>query len=194
MARKFNLQPWRVQRREEQKKNFIIATAVIAFVCLAAFGADYWLQTKHIEQQQAAIALLNQNIAKFTKAKNEVKRIESLNKEIDQQISVIQELQSQRGLATEMLNYIALNTPENVFLNAIDYQNKRITIQGVAANDSGISQFMRNMERFPYFSTGNVNYSAAKSNQRYIVDADSEAKEFDVSMTVESKIEPESQQ
>ena len=40
MARKFNLQPWREQRRDEQKKNFTYASFGIVFLCAAALGAD----------------------------------------------------------------------------------------------------------------------------------------------------------
>ena len=54
MARKFNLQPWRAQRREEQRKTFTYATIAMIIACMAALGIDYWLQNKHIEQQESA--------------------------------------------------------------------------------------------------------------------------------------------
>jgi type IV pilus biogenesis protein pilN len=104
MARKFNLQPWREQRREEQRKSFIYATVGIIAICAAALGADYWLQTNYLEQQQAAISRLESDIAKLATAKKEVERLRKLNEQVNQQIDVIQALQAERGFVTEMLD------------------------------------------------------------------------------------------
>ena len=175
MARKFNLQPWREQRREEQKKGFAYATVGIVLLCAAALGADYWLQNRYIEQQEAAISNLEAG----------KDRLKELNKQVNLQIEVIQKLQAERGLATEMLDYIAQNTPETVFLSSIDYKSGKVIITGVASNDSGVAQFMRNMERFQYFSTASVDsITAAKGNNSFKVPEGSEVKEFTVNMEV----------
>ena len=185
MARKFNLQPWREQRREEQKKGFTYATVGIALICAAALGADYWLQTDYIEKQQTAISNLETGIAKLAVAKQDVDRLQELNKQVNLQIEVIQKLQAERGLATEMLDYIAKNTPETVFLSSIDYKSGKVIITGVASNDSGVAQFMRNMEKFQYFSTASVgSITAAMGNNSFKVPEGSEVKEFSVNMEV----------
>ena len=82
MARKFNLQPWREQRRDEQKKNFTYASFGIVFLCAAALGADYWQQTNYIEEQKSAISQLEENINKLSTAETEVKRLQELNRTI----------------------------------------------------------------------------------------------------------------
>ncbi|MDO4643302.1 MAG: PilN domain-containing protein [Cardiobacteriaceae bacterium] len=185
MARKFNLQPWREQRREEQRKGFTYATVGIILVCALALGADYWLQTQYIQQQESAIKQLEDDITKLSVAEKEVKRLQELNKQVNLQIDVIQGLQAERGLATEMLDYIAQNTPETVFLDSIDYKSGKVVIQGVAINDSAVAQFMRNMEKFQYFSTASVNsITAAQSNNSFTVPEGSEVKQFVVNMEV----------
>ena len=185
MARKFNLQPWREQCREQQKKGFAYATVGIVLLGAAALGADYWLQNRYIEQQEAAISNLEAGKAKLSVAKQEVDRLKELNKQVNLQIEVIQKLQAERGLATEMLDYIAQNTPETVFLSSIDYKSGKVIITGVASNDSGVAQFMRNMERFQYFSTASVDsITAAKGNNSFKVPEGSEVKEFTVNMEV----------
>ena len=156
MARKFNLQPWREQRRDEQKKNFTYASFGIVFLCAAALGADYWQQTNYIEEQKSAISQLEENINKLSTAETEVKRLQELNRQVNLQIDVIQGLQAERGLATEMLDYIAQHTPETVFLSSINYQAGKVVITGVASNDSGVAQFIRNMEKFQYFSKASI--------------------------------------
>ena len=119
MARKFNLQPWRAQRREEQRKTFTYATIAIVIACALALAANYWYETNYIEQQEVAKEQIKSETAKLSKAKSEVERLTELNRQVNLQIEVIQGLQAQRGLVTEMLDYIAKNTPETIFLFVI---------------------------------------------------------------------------
>ena len=185
MARKFNLQPWREQRREEQRKSFIYATVGIIAICAAALGADYWLQTNYLEQQQAAVSRLESDIAKLATAKKEVERLRKLNEQVNQQIDVIQALQAERGFVTEMLDYIAQNTPETVFLDSIDYKSGKVIVTGVASSDGGVAQFIRNMDKFQYFSKVALdNIKAAVGNESFKVPSDSEVKQFTINIDV----------
>ena len=185
MARKFNLQPWREQRRDEQKKNFTYASFGIVFLCAAALGADYWQQTNYIEEQKSAISQLEENINKLSTAETEVKRLQELNRQVNLQIDVIQGLQAERGLATEMLDYIAQHTPETVFLSSINYQAGKVVITGVASNDRGVAQFIRNMEKFQYFSKASIeNIVTAVKNNSFTVPEGSEVKQFTVHIDV----------
>jgi type IV pilus biogenesis protein pilN len=185
MARKFNLQPWREQRRDEQKKNFTYASFGIVFLCAAALGADYWQQTNYIEEQKSAISQLEENINKLSTAETEVKRLQELNRQVNLQIDVIQGLQAERGLATEMLDYIAQHTPETVFLSSINYRAGKVVITGVASNDSGVAQFIRNMEKFQYFSKASIeNIVTAVKNNSFTVPEGSEVKQFTVHIDV----------
>ena len=185
MARKFNLQPWREQRRDEQKKNFTYASFGIVFLCAAALGADYWQQTNYIEEQKSAISQLEENINKLSTAETEVKRLQELNRQVNLQIDVIKGLKEERGLATEMLDYIAQHTPETVFLSSINYQAGKVVITGVASNDSGVAQFIRNMEKFQYFSKASIeNIVTAVKNNSFTVPEGSEVKQFTVHIDV----------
>ena len=186
MARKFNLQPWRAQRREEQRKTFFYATVGIVAICALALGLDYWLQTQYIEQQEAAKAYLKAETAKLSNAENEIKRLKALNDEVNRQITVIQGLQAERGLATEMLDYIAKNTPETVFLRSIDYKSGKVAIQGIAMNDSAVATFIRNLEKFPYFSPAAVEkiVGTVGDKKSFTVPPGSEVKEFVINMEV----------
>lgn len=193
MARKFNLQPWRAQRREEQRKTFTYATIAIVIACALALAANYWYETNYIEQQEVAKEQIKSETAKLSKAKSEVERLTELNRQVNLQIEVIQGLQAQRGLVTEMLDYIAKNTPETIFLQSVDYQageigkDGSVAIKGIAMNDSAVAQFIRNMEKFSYFSppanveriTGTVG-----DEKSFTVPPNSEVKEFVIHVKV----------
>ena len=193
MARKFNLQPWRAQRREEQRKGFTYATVFIIIASALALGADYWLQNKYIEQQETAKEYIKAETAKLSNAEKEIERLKLLNEEVNRQITVIQGLQAQRGLVTEMLDYVATNTPESIFLRSIDYKSGEtdqlgnVAIRGIAMNDSAVAQFIRNMEKFPHFAppanveriSGNIS-----DDKSFTVPSGSEVKEFVIHVKV----------
>ena len=180
MARKFNLQPWRAQRREEQRKTFTYATIAIVIACALALAANYWYETNYIEQQEVAKEQIKSETAKLSKAKSEVERLTELNRQVNLQI-------------TEMLDYFAKNTPETIFLRSVDYQaggigkDGGVAIKGIAMNDSAVAQFIRNMEKFSYFSppadveriTGTVG-----DEKSFTVPPNSEVKEFVIHVKV----------
>ena len=139
----------------------------------------------YLEQQQAAISRLESDIAKLATAKKEVERLRKLNEQVNQQIDVIQALQAERGFVTEMLDYIAQNTPETVFLDSIDYKSGKVIVTGVASSDGGVAQFIRNMDKFQYFSKVALdNIKAAVGNESFKVPSDSEVKQFTINIDV----------
>ena len=84
-----------------------------------------------------------------------------------------------------MLDYIAQHTPETVFLSSINYQAGKVVITGVASNDSGVAQFIRNMEKFQYFSKASIeNIVTAVKNNSFTVPEGSEVKQFTVHIDV----------
>lgn len=185
MSRKFNLQPWRAEKRALQKKNFIATTMLIAILIAGALMAERWLQLRIVEKQEAALELLNKDIARFNRAKAEVERLDTLNKEVNLQIGVIQELQSKRGLTVEMLDYIAQHTPESIFLTEISYSGTELGFRGIANNDTGVSEFMREMSGFKNFAVPQLrSIQSATSTDRFTVSEDSEVKSFHVVVQV----------
>lgn len=185
MARKFNLQPWRSQLREAQKKQFGIATGVVALVAAGLLYSYHMLQNGHIDDQQIAIQDLKKEIATFKKAEDEVKDIGALNDELLKQITVIHGLQMERGLTVKILNYLALNTPDSVFLQSLAYADGVITLEGVAENEMGVSAIIRNLERLPnVVGIRLLSMKRAEGDDRYEVGANTEVKTFTLAIRV----------
>lgn len=179
MARKFNLQPWRVQRREAQKKQFAIICGITALICAVLLYGYYLMYKRYIHSQEQAITTLQTNINKFKRAQDEVMKVKALNEEVKRQISVIQGLEAQRGLTIRILNYMAKQTPDTVFLEEVSYNKNNLTIKGVAENEMGVSALIRKLDEFP--NSANVvliNMHKAKNTSRFSVTDDTEVKAF----------------
>lgn len=185
MARQFNLQPWRAARRAQVKKNFTITTFCIALVCVVVLYGYKMLQEHFIAEQNSAIRNLNTHIAQLKKAENEVKRSQALSEEVQKQIRVIEGLEAQRGVTVQMLDFLAKETPPSIFLQSLTYRDGMLHISGIAQSETGVSDYIRQLKKFPYFSV--VHWEGmrqAKSNARFKVSETTEVRSFDLSVQV----------
>ncbi len=191
MARKFNLQPWRAERRKEQKKQFAIVCGATALFCSVLLYGYHMLQKRYIHGQEQAINTLQNNIIKFKRAQEEVEKVKALNAEVTRQISVIHNLEAQRGLTLRMLNYMAKETPETVFLEEVAYKNNNLTIKGIAENEMGVSALIRKLEEFPNSaSVVLINMHKAKNTERFTVTEDTEVKAFTLVVYITANLLP----
>lgn len=185
MARRFNLQPWRAERREKHRKQFVAVTAILAIASFALFYGYGYLKKKYIESQQQAIVILKQNIDKYKYAEEEVEKVKELNKELTREIEEIQKMQARRSLSVKILNHIALNTEEKVFLNELSLKDCDIKLVGVAENEPSVSNFIRKMQSFS--ETKDVNLISMKklaSTKRYEVLGETEVRDFELNIAV----------
>lgn len=213
MARRFNLQPWRHEQREAQRKTFITITAAIAVITALLLGAYCIMMDRYIESQQNGISRLEQKIKDCEKAEKQIAAIKKLNEGIEQQISTIYALQLQRSTTVEILDHIAKKTPENILINNISYGNdsgrgrkadiaageKVLLISGVAENELAVSSFMSELNSFGQFAPAKiVGIERASNTDRYTVPDDTDVRSFRVSIVVSpkasDKLNPESMQ
>lgn len=183
MAKKFNLQPWRERLRNEQKKKFNNTTAILFLATAGLAVFDKLQQDSYIESQEASKVLLKGEIEKLKKTAETINLIKEVNDEVEQQVKAIDKLQSQRGFTVELMDYIAHNTPDTVFLKSIEFSNKSnaVLIGGVAENDAGVAAFMANMQNFHRLAEGKLDKQgifSAKSTSAYLVSDNTEIKEF----------------
>ncbi|MBP3194936.1 MAG: PilN domain-containing protein [Cardiobacteriaceae bacterium] len=172
MTRRFNLQPWRAELREAQKKQFTNLTAVIVVAALAVCGIYWFLEQGYLDKQQEAISHIDSEIKSLENAKKEVEKVGKFNQEVLRQIQTIQHLQSDRGLTLQMFDYISSKMPETVFLNSVRYNNGTLTLNGTAENEMGVSAFVRELEKFPNFVNVTLGgmYTATNTSRYRVAD------------------------
>lgn len=181
MKIRFNLQPWREEQRIAQQKRFIAITAVVVIALLALCGLNYYLEKSYIDDQQEAITILQSDITSLQSAKKEVEDTQALIAEINKQITSIEDLQSQREIALKLMDYLAKATPDDVFLNSVDFDGEKIVIRGISENDAGVASFMRAIEDSGFLTSPKFDgLESAKTTNRYVVPDESEIKSFTV--------------
>jgi len=143
---KINLLPWRALQREDNKKKFIVITAILVFIVIMGVagvnGAVIrWTKTQNIQNQslQDKIKVLNESI-------EEMKALNVTSQEIVAKIKIVHDLQLRRGMTARLWDELIRILPADAFLTNIQCEKKSITFQGDAESHHSIAQLMRNLE------------------------------------------------
>lgn len=153
MTININLLPWRAERKELLKKEFL---TMLVFGIVVSCGLVLIMHMTVVRQ----IASQNDN---NTYLKNEIKQlddqiaqIQSLEKEKQQllaKMEVIQQLQASRPEVVRLFDAIVRIIPPGLFLTKLSRTGSHILIDGKAESNTRVSTFMRNIEASGLFKT-----------------------------------------
>ena len=69
---------------------------------------------------------------------------------------VVETLQSNRSEVVHLLDQLARQLPEGIYLKAIKQAGSRVTINGYTQSNARVSTLMRNLEASPYLENANL--------------------------------------
>lgn len=157
---KINLLPYReIIRKENIITHAVIAGVTIGMILIIIVSVDYVMRSR-INKVKSEIARIDREIKK-----NEVslKAIKELKEEKDtyrKQFQVIENLKKDKEGPVRILDEIATRIPQKTWLVALKQSGNSLQLDGVAMENSLISEFMVNLKKSPYFK--NVNLIASE--------------------------------
>ena len=160
-----NLLPWRDERRQELKKEFL---GVIAFVLAFAVGLVLLgdrVVNSQIEEQKSRNQYLKQHIAVLDKQVAEIRDIQKKRNQLLDRMRVIQELQGNRPIIVRILDQLVRTVPDGVFYTNLTTRNKVINIRGVAESNNRVSSLMRRLDASDWLA--NPNLDAVRAAPEY---------------------------
>jgi type IV pilus assembly protein PilN len=139
-----NLLPHREAKRRQRKRSFFIGLGLAALAGVGLVGAWYTV----LQQMTAAQVSRNDFLrTEIKRLDTQVKDIANLRSEIEalkaRQKSV-EDLQIERNTPVYLLDELARQTPEGVYLTNIRQVAQVVTINGVAQTNERVSEFLRN--------------------------------------------------
>lgn len=140
-----NLLPWRVEKREREKNEFIsylLAAVVIAIVTV--FGINYYARSL-VEQQTQRNAKIKSEITRLEGELREIKTLKILRQTLIARMNIVQDLQATRTLTVRLLNEIIDILPDGVYLYQISRVGDKVTLLGYAQSNTNISDLMRSI-------------------------------------------------
>lgn len=159
-----NLLPWREERRQELKKEFI-ATVVLVL----ALGAGLLLLADRvvngqIDHQEARNEYLESNIKELNKMVAEIKDLQKRRDQLLDRMRVIQELQGNRPIIVRVLDQLVRTVPDGVFYQTLDTNKNRISISGYAESNNRVSSLMRSLDASDWLASPNLDSVKAAPN------------------------------
>ena len=139
-----NLLPHREEKRIQRKQRFFAALGMSALIGLVLVALWYGIQQQMIGSQQARNDFLKSEIAKLDE---EIKDVSTLKSEIEAlkaRQKAVEDLQTDRNMPVHILNELARQTPEGIYLKSIKQEGQFVTVTGVAQTNERVSAFLRN--------------------------------------------------
>jgi type IV pilus assembly protein PilN len=146
-----DLRPWREERRKERQKNFILMLVLI----VVAAGAAGWSWDQQVASQIAfqnqRNTFLERRISDLDQKIAEIQSLREQREKLVERMEVIQSLQGDRPIIVHVFDAMVKATPEGVYFNTMTSQGTTINITGNADRPLSISDFLRNLDRSPWF-------------------------------------------
>lgn len=151
-----NLLPWRDERRQELKKEFL---SVIAFVVALAVGLILLgdrVVNSQIDSQTARNKYLSEHIEVLNKQVAEIRDIQKKRNQLLDRMRVIQELQGNRPVIVRILDQLVRTVPDGVFYTNLQNHNRVITLKGIAESNNRVSSLMRRLDASDWLADPNL--------------------------------------
>ncbi len=151
-----NLLPWREERRQELKKQFLIS---LVFVLATGAGlvllADR-IVNGQIDNQNARNQYLTENIKVLDKQVAEIRDLQKRRNQLLDRMRVIQELQGNRPIIVRVLDQLVRTVPDGVFYTNLSTKGKTISISGIAESNNRVSSLMRRLDASDWLANPNL--------------------------------------
>ena len=141
-----NLLPWREERRQELKKEFLAAVALVLALAAGLVLLADRVVNNQIDNQTSRNQYLTENIKELDKQVAEIRDLQKRRNQLLDRMRVIQELQGNRPIIVRVLDQLVRTVPDGVFYTQISTQGKKISIKGVAESNNRVSSLMRRLE------------------------------------------------
>lgn len=180
-----NLLPWREKQRQAKKKEYLGILGLVAFgafavMYLVGMTIDHMIDNQRHRNQfmQTQIAGLDAQIAK-------IKDIKEKKAAIEQQMALIEQLQTSRNVAAHVLDELAKIVPAGVSFKSLKRTNNQIEVQGQSESNNRLAEFMRQLQNSEVFDREDL--SSIRASQ----DAGGAVSDFKITFHVSNKIAPD---
>jgi type IV pilus assembly protein PilN len=148
-----NLLPWRQELRKQRQQEFIFLLVAVVSVAFVMVLFSHMVLSNQVSAQTER----NQYIqAEITKLDGQIKEIDALQKRRDELLSrmkVIQDLQGRRPVIVRVFDELVRVLPDGVYLRNLARTGDSFKMTGVAESANQVSNFMRNLDASPWFTS-----------------------------------------
>ena len=175
-----NLLPWREERRQNLKKEFLASVALVLVLGAGLVLLADRVVNSQIDTQMARNEYLAENIKELDKQVAEIRDLQKRRNQLLDRMKVIQELQGNRPIIVRVLDPLVRTVPDGVFYSSLSSQDKLISISGVAESNNRVSSLMRRLDASDWLANSVLSKVQAQP------DFGAEANKFDLTVNVQA--------
>ncbi len=147
---RINLLPHREEKRRLRQKQFAAFAGIAIFLGLMAAVLVWVVLNQQVEQQQANVAYMKNEISKLDKQIEEIRKIREETASLLAKKQVVESLQSNRSEPVQLLDQLLRQLPEGVYLKSVKQVGTKVGVTGFAQSNARVSTLMRNLGASPY--------------------------------------------
>lgn len=159
-----NLLPWREERRQELKKEFLVTSALVLVLGAGLLLLGDRIVSSQIEYQESRNEYLTKNIKELDKQVKELRDLKKRRNQLIDRMRVIQELQGNRPIIVRVLDQLVRTVPDGVFYTGLTTRGKRISIAGIAESNNRVSSLMRSLDNSDWLANPNLDKVTAATS------------------------------
>lgn len=183
-----NLLPWREQRRQQQKQQYIVVLAFVAIMTGLLFWFIGQIIDTQISNQNSRNQYLQTQITALESQIAEIKRIKESKSAIEQRMALIEQLQSSRNLAPQVLDELARIVPQGVSFKSLQRTGSSLQVRGTSESNNRLAEFMRQLETSKVFTSGELSSIVADTS------ATDAVSEFTLTFSITEQVAMEKEQ
>ncbi|MBA2350896.1 MAG: PilN domain-containing protein [Burkholderiales bacterium] len=147
---RINLLPHREMKRAARQREFYIFAGAAAFLGVAIWFAVHGVNSSRIENQMSRNSYLETEIATLDKQIEEIRKIKELTQALLGRKAVVETLQGNRAETVHVLDQMARQLPDGVYLKGIKQAGNSLSLSGYAQSNARVSTLMRNLDSSPW--------------------------------------------
>ena len=160
-----NLLPWREAAQSAKQKQFFMLLGAVALMALALTLLTGQFYQMRIDGQNQRNQYLKQEIQQLDVRIGHISQLNKKKTELEERITVVQQLQRSRNVGTQVLDELAKIVPGGIYLTGLSKQGNILEINGRSESNNHLANMMREIERSDLLADAQLNSIIKKDNK-----------------------------
>ena len=161
---KVNLLPHRQIKRAERQREFGLMASLVAIAAAAILFVSWSYIHSKIQTQQSRNQRLQDEMVRLDKEITIIGSLKEQIKHVLERKQIVEGLQSDRNQAVLILDELARQLPEGVFLKSVKQLQDEIELKGVADTNARVATLVHNLSESPIMHSPNLVEIKANTN------------------------------
>ena len=164
---RINLLPVREERRKATAQRLGLSLAAVLVGSLLLSGATHGTLLHQISSSRGLTQQTQAEIQRFEPQLKQVEQFKKTKAEIEQKLDVIQNLHDARSGPVHVLDELAANTPDRIWVSKVNIHSGRLTLEGMSLDNELVALFLTSLEESPFFKNVELVETAAKDKDGF---------------------------